>query len=70
MGNNISYEQGDDDELVLSGDGLGFSVSEFTVDAMDSPVRSQNYHPSNLPVIREKPNLDKFQVSRKLDVKH
>lgn len=69
MGNNFSFEQGDDDELVLPRDGFGFNVINFTVDAMDSHVRSHvrshNYHPSNLPVIREKPNLDKFQVSTK-----
>lgn len=68
MGNNLGYEQGDDDELELPRDEFGFNVINFTVDDMDSPVRSRgrsDSYPSNLPVIREKPNLAKFQVSTK-----
>lgn len=65
MGNVLGFGPGEDDELILPREGFGYNVINLTVDAMDLQVRSRDYHPNNLPVIREKPNLDKFQVSTK-----
>ncbi|KAM8711344.1 hypothetical protein ACLKA7_000480 [Drosophila subpalustris] len=62
MGNSFGFLSDDDDDLWDDQDyGMGYNVINFTVNAMDVQLRPQDYQPINLPVIREKPNLDKFQ---------
>ncbi|ALC41425.1 CG9945 [Drosophila busckii] len=60
MGNSIAYLSGDDDILEVP-DVYGYNVIDFTVNEMDLQVHPQDYHRNNLPVIRGKPNLNRFQ---------
>lgn len=67
MGNQLGfYISSDDEEAFDTSDSeLGLNVINFTVNAMDMELRSPCYHSNDLPVIRNKPNLEKFQVIMK-----
>ncbi|KAH8411039.1 hypothetical protein KR222_009921 [Zaprionus bogoriensis] len=57
MGNSLGFASDDDEPFGIPRDGYSYGMINITVDAM----RRRDYHPNSLPVIREKPNLDKFQ---------
>ncbi|KAH8261416.1 hypothetical protein KR044_008604 [Drosophila immigrans] len=61
MGNSLDLPSDDDDLWDFSEEGFDYNVVNFTIDAMDVQFRSSNNHPSKLPVILNKPNLEKFQ---------
>ncbi|KAH8373097.1 hypothetical protein KR009_011661 [Drosophila setifemur] len=62
MGNQLGLNiSSDDDDAYPSDSELGFNVINFTVNAMDMELRSPCYHSNELPVIRNTPNLEKFQ---------
>ncbi|EDW74251.1 uncharacterized protein Dwil_GK21482 [Drosophila willistoni] len=64
MGNHLSLIGGDDDGFDSTDNEMGFNVINFTVNAVDMELRTPaRVHPNNLPVIRKKPNLEKFQGS-------
>jgi len=67
MGNSLNFES--DEDWEFSDDGLDYNVLNLEVNAIDIHWRShsQQSRTPNLPVIREKPNLDKFQVSMKFE---
>jgi len=67
MGNQLAIQMNsdEDDDFDSSDNELGFNVINFTVNAMD--LRS-DYCSSEMPVIRGKPDLVKFQVMTKYPV--
>ncbi|XP_034108206.1 DDB1- and CUL4-associated factor 11 [Drosophila albomicans] len=58
MGNALQFPSDDEDVWEFPED---YDVINFNVDAMDVQLRRPNYIPNKLPVILNKPNLDKFQ---------
>ncbi|KAH8373778.1 DDB1- and CUL4-associated factor 11 [Drosophila serrata] len=65
MGNRLGIQLSSDDEDAFDGSDneLGFNVINFTVNALDMELRTPCYHSNEMPVIRSKPDLEKFQAS-------
>jgi len=69
MGNQLGIQMNsdDDEDFDSSENDLGFNVINFTVNSLDMEVRT-DYCNNDLPIIRSKPDLVKFQVITKYPV--
>ncbi|KAH8290419.1 hypothetical protein KR054_002821 [Drosophila jambulina] len=65
MGNRLGIQLSSDDEDALAGSDneFGSNVINFTINAMDMELRTPCYHSNDMPKIRSKPDLDKFQAT-------